>query len=534
MNRLYYGDNLNVLREHVADASVDLVYLDPPFNSNASYNVLFRSPTGDRSAAQIEAFDDTWHWNDPAEAAFGDVLRSGNAAAAGMLRAIRSFLGENDMMAYLCMMAVRLIELHRVLKPTGSLYLHCDPTASHYLKILLDAVFGKQQFINEIIWLRANAHNFKTRYWPRQHDTILFYARGSDINLNPQYQPYGETQLKRYKQDENGRYYTGQDMTVSLVRPKRQFEWRGVTPPPHRSWGASKEQLEQWLAEGRILLRQDGKPRMDGLKRYLDEMKGKQVGTVWTDIERLTNTTQERLGYPTQKPVALLERIIAASSNEGDLVLDPFCGCGTTVHAAERLGRRWIGIDITHLAIGLIEKRLRDAFPGIAYAVHGVPQDIAGARDLAARGKYHEFEKWALSLIAAQPGNLGRKGADRGLDGRLYFGAKGMGLGIVSVKAGENVGVAMVRDLKGVMEREGAGVGVLLTLTPPTRPMVQEAASAGLHEEPGFAPVPRLQIVTVEEAMALRDRAVRLPARRDDAFRKAPREAGGRQGALDL
>ena len=214
-------------------------------------------------------------------------------------------------------------------------------------------------------------------------------------------------------------------------------------------------------------------------------------------------------------------------------MLDPFCGCGTTVHAAQKLGRRWIGIDITHLAIGLIEKRLRDAFPDVAFTTHGVPQDIAAARDLAARGKYHEFEKWALSLIGAQPGNLGKKGADRGLDGRLYFGKTGHA--VVSVKAGQNVGVAMIRDLKGVIEREKAGIGVFLTLTEPTKDMVKEAAAAGQHEEPGFAPVPRLQIVTVDDAMRLRDRAVELPARRDDTFKRAAREVDtGRQGALDL
>jgi site-specific DNA-methyltransferase (adenine-specific) len=247
------------------------------------------------------------------------------------------------------------------------------------------------------------------------------------------------------------------------------------------------------------------------------------------------NLSSERLGYPTQKPVALLERIIAASSNPGDLVLDPFCGCGTTVHAAEKLGRRWIGIDITHLAIGLIERRLKNAFPDVAFTVHGVPQDLDGARDLAARGKYHEFEKWALSLIGAQPGNLGKKGADRGLDGRLYFGARQSTLGVVSVKAGDNVGVSMIRDLKGVMERERAALGVFLTLTPPTKPMIAEAAAAGMHEEPGFAPVPRLQIVTIEAAMRLRERALSLPARRDDAFKAPARdERTGRQGALDL
>jgi site-specific DNA-methyltransferase (adenine-specific) len=239
------------------------------------------------------------------------------------------------------------------------------------------------------------------------------------------------------------------------------------------------------------------------------------------------------LVYSTQKPVTLLERILNASSNPGDFVLDPFCGCGTIVHAAKKLGRQWIGIDVTHLAVGLIEKRLRDAFPDVQFRTLGVPSDLAGARDLAARGKYHEFENWALSLIDAQPGNLGKKGADRGLDGRLYYGKTGHG--IVSVKAGENVGVSMIRDLKGVMMREKAGIGVFLTLTEPTKPMITEAASAGLHEEPGFAPVPRLQIVTIEQAMQLRERAVHLAARREDTFKRAAREEDtSRQGALDL
>jgi site-specific DNA-methyltransferase (adenine-specific) len=333
-NRLYYGDNLEVLRAHIADASVDLIYLDPPFNSNAGYNVLFKSASGAGADASIEAFDDTWTWGPKSQEAMLDIAGGTNRPLQVMMSAMHSALGDSPLMAYLAMMAVRLVELHRVLRDTGSFYLHCDPTASHYLKLVLDAVFGTKQYINEIIWPRANAHNFKTRYWPRQHDTIFLYAKGKELTLNAQYQPYGEAQLKRYRQDADGRYYTGQDMTVSLVRRHRQFEWRGVKPPEHRSWGASKEQLEQWLAEGRILLREDGRPRMDGLKKYLDEMKGKQVGSVWTDIERVKNTAEERLGYPTQKPRALLERIIAASSKEGDVVLDPFCGCGTAVDAA--------------------------------------------------------------------------------------------------------------------------------------------------------------------------------------------------------
>jgi len=517
--------------------SVDLVYLDPPFNSNAGYNVLFKAPDGAGSAAQIEAFDDTWHWNDSAEAAYADVMRSGNGAAAEMLRAMRGFLGENDMMAYLAMMAVRLIELHRVLKPTGSLYLHCDPTASHYLKILLDAVFGKGNYQNEINWKRTTTHS-DSKTWSRVSDIILFYTKGKNFAWNTPREAHSEAYLAtKYRHDDNdGRgLYRLDNMTSPNPRPNMMYEWKGHATPP-KGWRYSLETMTKLDSEGRIWYPSTKSGEHDTtkrpqLKRYLNEMEGGVMGTVWTDIPPLNSQAQERLGYPTQKPVALLERILSASSNPGDLVLDPFCGCGTTVHAAEKLGRQWIGIDVTHLAIGLIEKRLRDAFPNVQFTTHGVPQDIHAARDLAERGKYHEFEKWALSLIAAQPGNLGKKGADRGLDGRLYFGKTGHA--VVSVKAGQNVGVSMIRDLKGVIDRERAAIGVFLTLTDPTKPMITEAASAGLHTEPGFAPVPRLQIVTVDQALRLRERAVELPARRDDTFKRAAREEDTtRQGEL--
>ena len=537
-NHLYYGDNLQILRDSIADESIDLIYLDPPFNSNASYNVLFRGPKGNESAAQIEAFDDTWHWTDAAEEAFQDVRRSDNAAAAEMLTAMRSFLGENDMMAYLSMMAVRLIKLHRVLNPTGSLYLHCDPTASHYLKILLDAVFGARNYKNEIVWRRTNAHNVRTKMFPRVHDTILFYTKSEDHVWHKTFQDYSPEQLKRYKEDEDGRLFTGQDLTMMGGSEDRKVGWRGTKPADNRAWGASLEQREEWWSQGLILTKKDGTPRLDGRKVFLDEKPGKVSDTIWTDILRVGNTAQERLGYPTQKPVALLERILAASSNSGDIILDPFCGCGTTVHAAEKLNRQWIGIDVTHLAIGLIEKRLRDAFPKVQFATHGVPQDIAGARDMANRGRtdknyYFEFEKWALSLINAQPGNLSKKGADRGIDGNIWFGKKERA--IVSVKAGENVGVAMIRDIRGVIEREGAEIGVFLTLTEPTKPMIAEAAAAGQFEMEGNSPVPRIQIVTIEEALKLRDRAVQLPLRRSDTFKKAAREDDkSAQGRLEL
>jgi len=557
-NHLYYGDNLEVLRREIRDESVDLIYLDPPFNSNATYNQLFAAPDGSQSAAQIEAFNDTWHWTDAAEDAYGEVLRSGNGPAAEMLRAMRSFLGENDMMAYLAMMAVRMIELHRVLKPTGSLYLHCDPTASHYLKILLDAVFGAKNYRSEISWKRSSAHNDakQGRKIPGSvRDIIFFYTKGGNWTWNWLYTDYDEIYAKqfyRHIENETGRRYRVDNLTAAkpggdvsyewrvkrplggaweadledeYKNPKPNWEYKGVPPYKGRYWAYSKENMKKFSKEGRVYHSKSGFPNY---KRYLDEMPGVPLQNSWDDIPPVFG--KERLGYPTQKPVALLERIIAASSNPGDVVLDPFCGCGTTVHAAEKLGRQWIGIDITHLAIGLIEKRLRDAFENVAFTTHGVPQDVAGARDLAKRGQYHEFEKWALSLIAAQPGNLSKKGADRGIDGNIYFGKTGRA--IVSVKAGENVGVQMIRDLVGTVQRENAEIGIFLTLKEPTRPMVTEAASAGQFEMDGLK-VPKVQIVTIEQALSLRDRAVQLPLRRDDAFKKAAREQDKRgQGSL--
>ena len=540
VNTLYYGDNLKVLRDSIRAETVDLIYLDPPFNSNASYNVLFKSPQGQEAAAQIQAFDDTWHWGESAEEAYQDVMRSGNAAAAEMLRAMRGFLGENDMMAYLAMMAVRLIELHRVLKPTGSLYLHCDPTASHYLKVLLDAVFGRGAFRNEIIWQRSTGKSLMTKRLPTNHDVILSFAKTENFvwNGSTLFQAYDRDNLpektaSKYRHDDgDGRLYRLDSLiNPNSDRPNLTYEFLGIT----RVWRWTRERMQKAYDDGIVV--QTGPGRVPQMKRYLDEQEGVALSDVWTDIPPLNSRAQERLGYPTQKPVALLERILNASSNPGDVVLDPFCGCGTTVHAAEKLGRAWIGIDVTHLAIGLIEKRLRQAFPGVAFSTQGVPQDLASARDLARRGRtdgryYFEFEKWALSLIDAQPGNLGKKGADGGIDGNLYFGKTGRG--IVSVKAGDNVGRAMIGDLKGVMDRAKADLAVFLTLTPPTRPMIEEAASAGQLEMDGVA-VPRVQIVTIEDAMRLRDRAIRVPLRRGDTFRAAAREEdGSRQGRLEL
>ncbi|MFN4058809.1 MAG: site-specific DNA-methyltransferase [Roseinatronobacter sp.] len=454
-NHLYYGDNLRVLRESIRDDSVDLIYLDPPFNSNASYNVLFKGPEGTESAAQIEAFDDTWHWNDSAESAYADVMRAGNANASEMLRAMRTFLGENDMMAYLAMMAVRLLELHRALKPTGSIYLHCDPTASHYLKILLDAVFGKDKYRNETTWKRTSAHSDGGRYG-RNTDIIFFYTKGAAWTWNNVYTPYDAKYVARFRNtDPDGRKWTDADATAKGLNGGG-YEYKGVTS----LWRYPLATIQRLDEEGRLHFTGKGGIR---LKRYLEDGKGVPLQALWDDIPPINSQSAERLGYPTQKPVALLERILNASSNPGDVVLDPFCGCGTTVHAAQKLGRQWMGIDITHLAVGLIEKRLRDAFEGVQFTTYGVPQDIEAARDLAARGRsdkdyYFEFEKWALSLINAQPGNFSKKGADRGIDGNIYFGKTNRAL--VSVKAGDNVGVGMIRDLRGTIERERADIGI--------------------------------------------------------------------------
>jgi DNA modification methylase len=439
-NALYYGDNLAVLRESIKDESVDLIYLDPPFNSSASYNVLFKTPSGEGSAAQIEAFEDTWHWNESAECAFDEVVSGPHSDASIMLRAMRSALGENDMMAYLAMMAVRLIELHRVLKPTGSLYLHCDPTASHYLKIILDSIFTPVQFRNEIVWKRTFAHGGAGR-WGDVHDVILFYTKSDKYTWGRTLQALDESYIdSKYRFDDS----RGQYRLVVLTGPGSTkgpsgLPWRGYDPTSAgRHWAVPKtalkaiedegvtipnglhEQLELLYAHDfiRFPQKRDGSQGVPEFKMYLP--KGQPVQDMIIDIPPINSQAQERLGYPTQKPVDLLERIVSASSNEGDLVLDPFCGCGTTVHAAQKLNRQWIGIDVTHLAIALVERRLKEAFPGIVYEVHGVPKDHAGARNLAERDKY-QFQMWITAKIGAQPYKGGKKGMDRGIDGYLHF-----------------------------------------------------------------------------------------------------------------
>jgi site-specific DNA-methyltransferase (adenine-specific) len=509
-NQLYFGDNLNILREYIQDESVDLVYLDPPFNSAANYNVLFQEASGKQSAAQITAFEDTWHWTQEAENTFHETLTTAPESVTNILQALRSFLGTSDMMAYLTMMAARLLELNRVLKDTGSIYLHCDTTASHYLKILMDAAFAPTNFKNEIVWQRTNAHN-TARQYGRIHDVILFYVKANNYTWNPVTTAFSAAQLGRYQEDDDGRLFTGQDLTASRPNSNSgKFEWRGTTPPANRGWGYTVEQLEAWWEQEKILTKRDGTPRMDGLKVYLDEKEGKFLQSVWTDIPRIPNTSAERLGYPTQKPEALLERIIKSSSNENDIVLDPFCGCGTTVNVAERLHRRWIGIDLTHIAITLIRSRLNDSFGSelAPYEIIGAPTDVASAEALANEGLNgrYQFQWWAVGLVGGRPAQEKKKGKDTGIDGYIYFFDDNSGQAkkiIIQVKSG-NVKSGDIRDLKGVLEREHAQIGAFITLKPSTKDMRTEAVSAGFYEpqaSPG-SKYPKLQILTIDELLS--------------------------------
>ena len=510
-NALYYGDNLDILREHVADASVDLIYLDPPFNSNATYNVLFQERSGEQSAAQITAFDDTWHWGLESEAAYHEVVTSGPKGLADLLQAMRSFLGQNDMMAYLTMMSQRTVELHRVLKPTGSIYLHCDPTASHYLKMLLDAVFGAQNFRNEIIWKRANAHNDPKRFG-RISDTILYYGKSNIVTWNTQHTPYRDDYYKsHFSQDTDGRYYR----TVPLDAPRHGegsqallYEWHGKLPAATRTWAVRREIMEQYEREDRLRYTRTGTPT---LIQYADEMPGVPLQNVWTDIPPVNPQARERLGYPTQKPEALLERIVNASSNEGDVVLDPFCGCGTAIAAAERLNRRWIGIDITHLAITLIRHRLHDTLGDDLkpYEVIGAPKDLGSAKALAVDSQHdgrYQFEWWALGLVDARPAQDKKKGADSGVDGYINFFDDTSGKAkriVVQVKSG-HVNRGQIATLKGDMEREKAEIGLFVTLERPTGPMQQDAVSAGFYVPEHFPDhqFPRVQILTIAELLS--------------------------------
>lgn len=486
---LYYGDNLDVLRKHIATDSIDLIYLDPPFNSKADYNILFKEPTGEPSEAQLTAFEDTWHWTEQTELTYQELITRPDVPdrLKSTITAFRSSLDihkkGNDMMAYLVMMAIRLVELHRVLKPSASLYLHCDPKASHYLKLILDAVFGDENFRNEIIWHYSGWNKILTNSFESRHDILLFYGKGNN-HFNGYTLPwesveqYVKVRKQKVRTDEQGRPYVLSDA------------------------GAGKR-----------------------VKRYLeDAMKaGRPIDDVW-DIDKINNSSKERLSYPTQKPEALLERVIQASSQEGDTILDPFCGCGTTVAVAQRLNRNWLGIDITHLAINVMKRRLKDTFNLEAYKdykVTGEPTDLAGAQALALQNRY-QFQWWALSLINATPYGNKKKGADTGIDGTLYFmesksEARKI---IVQVKSGK-VQRDHISKLSGDMEREKAAMGLYITLEQPTKPMITEAVTKGFYQTPTGGQFPKIQITTIEQLLA--KQYPKLPPLLISPYRRAER-----------
>ena len=562
MNRLFYGDNLDVLRRHIDDESVDLVYLDPPFKSDQDYNVLFAEHNGTKASAQIKAFEDTWTWDEAAARAFEEVVDAGGRVA-DVMEAFRTFLSTSDMLAYLSMMAPRLVELQRVMKSTASIYLHCDPAASHYLKMLMDAIFGPTNFRSEIIWRRTGAHNKVKRFGPI-HDTILFYTKSKDFKWTYPKRPYMSGHVKEFFVQEAGRYrtnYYGNVLTGSGRRRGQSGKpWKGFNPTAKsRHWaipGALLEEIDEdishlsqhekldWLYEHGFITITPGEA-WPMYQHYLAPNDGTPIPDIWAfqpytdrtvfgtdagideEVRWLSTRDQERLHYPTQKPEGLLKRIIGASTEPGDLVLDPFCGCGTTIAAAQMLERLWIGIDITHLAIGLIRSRLRDAFTDAiskTYKVIGEPTTIEGAQQLAKDDPY-QFQWWALGLVGARRDEE-KKGADKGIDGKLTFRDEALGSKskhvIISVKAGK-LHAHYLRDLRGVIERDKAEIGVLITMEEPTKPMRTEAASAGFYKSPWNEQYPRLQILTIEDLLDGRGIDYPAPRQTNVTLKRAPR-----------
>ena len=525
MNTLYYGDNLEILRNKIPDNSIDLCYIDPPFNSKRSYFQIYNN-IGGEDKAQAQAFVDTWKWDDRARDGFAEITTNQNGRftrqAIELIKGLELVLGNrSDLLAYLVHMTLRVTEIFRVLKPTGSFYLHCDPTASHYLKLVLDAVFLSQggEFRNEIIWKRMTPSGFKGKTSIGQsHDVIFSYSRTRDFAYNPIFVPYSTEYLQtRFnKVDENGRRFKDEKIGTATTQAT----------------------IDRLLAEGKIYYTSTGKMR---IKHYFDEIKGVRLDDVWTDIPPINSQAAERMGYPTQKPEALLERIIKASSNEGDIVLDAYCGCGTTVAVAERLNRRWIGIDITYHSIGLILKRLVDAYGESVLnkvKVDGIPQDIASARALANRDDDRvrkEFEKWAVLTYTNNRAVINeKKGADKGIDGTVYFAAapgKTERMVIQVKSGGANRGT--IATLKGDMQRERAELATLITMDDPTRPMIEEAKNAGSYEHVIMGRnYDRIRIVTVQELI---EKGMRLDLPLSfDAVKPGAKKQGGEQLVIDL
>lgn len=519
MNKLYYGDCLAVMQE-MKLGSIDLIYLDPPWNSNRAYNAIYRDKTGRELPDQIEAFCDLWELTPEREIVIRNMpilmAQAGVEDSAGKLwqlwlSALRHT--QPKLLAYLLYMTERLIVMKGLLKPTGSIYLHCDPTASHYIKSLMDAIFGHRSFRNEITWKRTTTHS-DSKIWSRVSDVILFYTKGEKFTWNIPREPHSESyKSAKYRHDDgDGRLYRLDNMTSPNPRPNMMYEWKGF-PFPAKGWRYSKETMAKLDAEGRIWYptSKDGSPdtsKRPQLKRYLDEMKGGVMGTIWTDIPPINSQAQERLGYPTQKPLALLKRIISASTNESDVVFDPFCGCATTIAAAHELNRRWIGIDIAFHAIKRVTQvRLSDQYglvEGEHYTVTGVPRTMEGAQSLWRQDKY-QFQRWAVEQVNGFVTT--KRTADGGIDGRLYFALPGnrqLQSMVLEVKGGRNVGINAVRSLRGALERDEASMAGLIVMEPLTdrkhQNFMKEMASAGMLDVMGVQ-YPRMQVLSVPDIL---------------------------------
>ena len=508
VNQLFYGDNLEVLRKHIKDETIDLCYIDPPFNSKRNYNQIYNN-VGKEDKAQAQAFIDTWTWDDHANQGLAEIqenyLGHFTSQSIDLISGLTKVLGKGSLLAYLVNMTLRVAEIHRVLKPTGSFYLHCDPTASHYLKIIIDAIFCSQggDFKNEITWKRTSGHSDSGKYGS-VHDVIFYYTKSLKITWNQVYQKYEQNYIDKYYryQDDDGRKWMSDNLSAAgLAGGGYQYEWNGVT----KLWRCPKTTMEKLDAEGKIYYT---KNRVARIKRYLDESKGLPVQDAWNDIEPLRSWHKELLGYPTQKPESLLERIIQASSNEGDIILDAYCGCGTTVAVSQKLNRQWIGIDITYQSISLILKRLEDTFGKAVLEtinISGIPKDMKSAEALALKKDDRtrkEFEKWAVLTYSNNRATINqKKGADKGIDGIAYFtGDKDEPEKIIlQVKSG-NVKSGDIRDLQGTITLEKAELGVFITLKPPTKDMIKTAKEAGIYKSRYMSqPVDKIQIVTVQE-----------------------------------
>lgn len=543
-NLLYYGDNLDVLRKRIHDETIDLCYIDPPFNSKRSYNQIYNN-TGHEDRAQEQAFIDTWIWDDHAKDCFEQILFNTNniqtRQSIELIRGLETVLGRGSLFAYIVNMAVRIAEIRRVLKPKGSFYLHCDSTASHYLKIITDSIFCGQggDFKNEITWQRTSAHNDPVKYG-RVHDTILFYTKSGKYTWNQHYDAPDDRYFTAhdFEKDENGQLYRKRDLTAPAHGGQSgQYKWKGLRPPKGRMWSYTEENMKRLEDEGRIVYTRTGMPR---LKIYAEDLRGVPYQDVWTRPELWLNSAAgERQGYPTQKPESLLERIIKTSSNEGDTVLDAYCGCGTTTAVAQRLNRPWIGIDITYQSISLVLRRLEKAFgPEVIEHIvqDGIPRDMASAVALAHKKDDRvrkEFEKWAVLTYTNNRAVInGKKGADGGIDGTAYFmtNKKDNAKIVFQVKSG-GVGRKDVATLRGDMEREKAAMAVLITLEEPSRPMIKDANAAGTfqHEMMGRS-YDRIQIVTVKEIIE-EDKRLNIPTSLE-VLKAAQRAAKGNQ--IDL